>query len=140
MVHLNGLSLEVASKGLHVVAVSIVTGMTTVGLRHFVQRNGLTFQVLHGSNGHVSLAFHTTAVPETFDIAADGTMRKNRIGTSDWNRSQIARSPRNCCLRRTVGDRGALKCSCTSDAEVAAISCSEARLSTRRSAVLLAPP
>ena len=72
-------------KGLHVVAVSIDTGMAAAGLRDFAQRNGFTFEILHDSVGLIQQAYQTTAVPETFVIAADGTIRKKSIGASDWN-------------------------------------------------------
>jgi len=85
MPSMEALHKEMGPKGLHVVAVSIDTGMAAAGLRDFAQRNGFTFEILHDSVGLIQQAYQTTAVPETFVIAADGTIRKKSIGASDWN-------------------------------------------------------
>ena len=71
-------------KGLHVVAVSIDTA-GAAEIRRFLDAKKLTFEVLHDSAGVIQQAYQTTGVPETFVIAADGTIRKKSIGASDWN-------------------------------------------------------
>jgi peroxiredoxin len=72
-------------KGLHVVAVSIDDPGQADAIRKFVAEYKLTFEVLHDSTKAVQGAYQTTGVPETFIIAADGTIRKKFIGESNWN-------------------------------------------------------
>ena len=72
-------------KGLHVVAVSIDDPGKAADIRSFVSEYGLTFEILHDSLQAIQGAYQTTGVPETFIIAADGTIRKKVIAASDWN-------------------------------------------------------
>jgi peroxiredoxin len=72
-------------KGLQVVAVSIDDAGDADKIRKFMRDMKLTFEVLHDPSKAVEGAYQTTGVPETFVIAADGTIRKKVIGDSDWN-------------------------------------------------------
>ena len=72
-------------KGLQVVGVSIDAAGDTSKIRTFMRNLHLTFEVLHDPSKAVECAYQTTGVPETFIIAADGTIRKKVIGDSDWN-------------------------------------------------------
>jgi peroxiredoxin len=84
MPSMEALHQAMGPRGLRVVAVS-VDSTDTESLRRFVQNNRFSFEVLHDSLGLIKAAYQTTAVPETFVIAADGTIRKKSIGASDWN-------------------------------------------------------
>ena len=72
-------------KGLHVVAITIDDPGKAPEIRKFAHDYGLTFEILHDSSQAIQGAYQTTGVPETFIIAADGTIRKKIIGASDWN-------------------------------------------------------
>jgi peroxiredoxin len=72
-------------KGLQVVAVSIDDPGKADDIRKFLAEYKLTFEVLHDSTQAVQAAYQTTGVPETFIIAADGTIRKKVIGEANWN-------------------------------------------------------
>ncbi len=72
-------------KGLHVVGVSIDDAGDAAKIRTFMRELKLTFEVLHDPSQAVQGAYQTTGVPETFIIAADGTIRKKVIGDSNWN-------------------------------------------------------
>ena len=72
-------------KGLHVVAVSIDDPGKAADIRKFVREYGLTFEILHDSTQAIQRAYQTTGVPETFIIAADGTIRKKVIAAANWN-------------------------------------------------------
>ena len=72
-------------RGLHVVAVSIDNPGKGDDIRKFLAEYKLTFEVLHDSTQAIQGAYQTTGVPETFIIAADGTIRKKVISAADWN-------------------------------------------------------
>jgi cytochrome c biogenesis protein CcmG, thiol:disulfide interchange protein DsbE len=72
-------------QGLHVVAVSVDDPGTDSTIRAFVQRYGLTFEILHDATGQTQSAYQTTGEPETFVIARDGVIRKKVIGADDWS-------------------------------------------------------
>lgn len=74
-----------ASKGLHVVAVSIDDPGSEAKIRAFAKEFGLSFEILYDPTGKVENEYQTTGVPETFVIARDGVIRKKVIGASDWN-------------------------------------------------------
>lgn len=84
MPSIEALHTAMGPKGLKVVAVSIDTAGADA-IRKFMADNHLSFEVLHDSSGVIQQAYQTTGVPETFVIAADGTIRKKSIGASDWN-------------------------------------------------------
>ncbi|MCC7054059.1 MAG: TlpA family protein disulfide reductase [Gemmatimonadaceae bacterium] len=85
MPSIEALHKEMGPKGLHVVAVSIDSAGSAPEIAKFVESFKLTFEVLHDASGIIQQAYQTTGVPETFVIAADGTIRKKSIGASDWN-------------------------------------------------------
>jgi cytochrome c biogenesis protein CcmG, thiol:disulfide interchange protein DsbE len=89
-------------KGLHVVAVSIDDPGKAADIRKFVTDYGLTFEILHDSAHAVQKAYQTTGVPETFIIAADGTIRKKVIAASDWNSE-----PNRALIAQLLKDAGA---------------------------------
>jgi cytochrome c biogenesis protein CcmG, thiol:disulfide interchange protein DsbE len=92
MPSLEALHRTMGPKGLHVVAVSIDDPGKAPEINKFLTDFGLTFEVLHDSTQAVQAAYQTTGVPETFVIAADGTIRKKVIAAADWN------SPANVAL------------------------------------------
>lgn len=85
MPSIEALHKALGPKGLHVVAVSIDDPGKGDDIRKFLRDYGLTFEVLHDSAQAIQAAYQTTGVPETFIIAADGTIRKKVISASDWN-------------------------------------------------------
>jgi cytochrome c biogenesis protein CcmG/thiol:disulfide interchange protein DsbE len=88
-------------KGLQVVAVSIDNPGETEAIRKFIAEYKLTFEVLHDSTKAVQAAYQTTGVPETFIIAADGTIRKKVIGDSNWNSA-----PNRALITQLLKDAG----------------------------------
>lgn len=85
MPSLEALHKAMGPKGLHVVAVSIDDPGKADDIRKFLKDFNLTFEVLHDSTQAIQGAYQTTGVPETFVIAADGTIRKKVIAAADWN-------------------------------------------------------
>ena len=71
-------------RGLRIVAVSIDSSGADAAIGQFVQRYGLTFEILHDPTGRIERQYQTTGVPETFVIARDGVIRKKVIGADDW--------------------------------------------------------
>jgi cytochrome c biogenesis protein CcmG, thiol:disulfide interchange protein DsbE len=85
MPSIEALHKAMGPQGLHVVAVSIDDPGKGPAIRKFLSDFGLTFEVLHDSTQAIQQAYQTTGVPETFIIAADGTIRKKVIAATDWN-------------------------------------------------------
>lgn len=85
MPSIEALHRAMGPKGLHVVAVSIDDPGKAPEIRKFLKDFNLTFEVLHDSTQAIQAAYQTTGVPETFIIAADGTIRKKVIAAADWN-------------------------------------------------------
>ncbi len=85
MPSIEALHKALGPQGLHVVAVSIDDPGKDADIRKFANDYGLTFEILHDSLKAIQGAYQTTGVPETFIIAADGTIRKKVIAASDWN-------------------------------------------------------
>ncbi len=85
MPSIEALHKAMGPKGLHVVAVSIDDPGKAPEIRKFLKDFNLTFEVLHDSTQAIQAAYQTTGVPETFIIAADGTIRKKVIAAADWN-------------------------------------------------------
>jgi cytochrome c biogenesis protein CcmG/thiol:disulfide interchange protein DsbE len=71
-------------RGLRIVAISIDDPNADTAIRQFVQRYGLTFEILHDPTGRIERQYQTTGVPETFVIARDGVIRKKVVGADDW--------------------------------------------------------
>jgi cytochrome c biogenesis protein CcmG/thiol:disulfide interchange protein DsbE len=102
MPSIEALHKEMGPKGLHVVAVSIDTAKDSrEEILKFLRTNNLTFEVLHDSTKAVQAAYQTTGVPETFIIAADGTIRKKVIGDSNWNSA-----PNRALITQLLKDAG----------------------------------
>lgn len=93
-----------AGKGLEVVAISVDEPGMGPQIRSFVERYGLSFEVLHddgGQNGKVARDYQTSGYPETVIIGRDGIIRKKLLGAHDWN------SPENRALiERLLAEHG----------------------------------
>ncbi len=51
----------------------------------FVNRMGLTFDILHDPSGAIRTTYQTTGVPESFVIDRDGVIVKKVIGAAEWD-------------------------------------------------------
>ncbi|MDZ7631395.1 MAG: TlpA disulfide reductase family protein [Gemmatimonadaceae bacterium] len=102
MPSIEALHKEMGPKGLHVVAVSIDDPGKADDIRKFLKDFNLTFEVLHDSTQAIQKAYQTTGVPETFVIAADGTIRKKVIAAADWNSA-----PNRALITQLLKDAGA---------------------------------
>ena len=102
MPSIEALHKALGPKGLHVVAVSIDDPGKASEIRKFAHDYGLTFEILHDSSQAIQRAYQTTGVPETFIIAADGTIRKKVIAASDWNSE-----PNRALITQLLKDAGA---------------------------------
>ena len=102
MPSIEALHKALGPKGLHVVAVSIDDPGKGDDIRKFAKDFGLTFEILHDSLQAIQSAYQTTGVPETFIIAADGTIRKKVIAASDWNSE-----PNRALITQLLKDAGA---------------------------------
>ncbi|MES3034475.1 MAG: TlpA disulfide reductase family protein [Gemmatimonadota bacterium] len=101
MPSIEALHKALGPQGLHVVAVSIDDPGKADDIRKFLAEYKLTFEVLHDSTQAIQGAYQTTGVPETFIIAADGTIRKKFIGESNWNSE-----PNRALIRQLLKDAG----------------------------------
>ena len=72
-------------QGLKVVAVSVDDPGSARRIRAFADELGLTFELLHDASKAIELAYQTTAVPESFVIGRDGTIRRRSIGAEAWD-------------------------------------------------------
>jgi len=79
MADLEALHRELAPRGLRVVAVSIDEG-DGARVRRFVQKQGLTFAVVHDSASRVQRAYGVVGVPESYVLDAQGRLRWHRTG------------------------------------------------------------
>jgi cytochrome c biogenesis protein CcmG, thiol:disulfide interchange protein DsbE len=102
MPSIEALHKALGPRGLHVVAVSIDDPGKAADIRKFAADYGLTFEILHDSTQAIQGAYQTTGVPETFIIAADGTIRKKVIAASDWNSA-----PNRALIAQLLKDAGA---------------------------------
>ncbi|HYW48993.1 MAG TPA: TlpA disulfide reductase family protein [Gemmatimonadaceae bacterium] len=102
MPSIEALHKAMGPKGLQVVAVTIDSAGSAPVIRKFLKDFNLTFEVLHDSVGAIQQAYQTTGVPETFIIAADGTIRKKSIGAADWNSE-----PNRALITQLLKDAGA---------------------------------
>ena len=73
-----------ADSGLRIVAVSIDDPGQEETIRAFVERYGLTFDILHDPTKAITRRYRTTGVPETFVIGRDGVIRRKTY-VQDWN-------------------------------------------------------
>jgi peroxiredoxin len=72
-------------QGLKVVAVSVDDPGSGRLIREFANELGLTFEILHDASKAIEKSYQTTAVPETFIIGRDGTIRRRSIGAEAWD-------------------------------------------------------
>ena len=70
---------------LRIVAVSIDQAETDHAIREFVDRLGVTFEVVHDPEGDITRDYQAMGYPATFVIGRDGIIRKKVIGAADWN-------------------------------------------------------
>jgi cytochrome c biogenesis protein CcmG, thiol:disulfide interchange protein DsbE len=96
---------ELGDQGLRIVAVSVDAAGATSDIRDFVHEYDLSFDILHDPARHVSRAFQTIGVPETFLIDARGRLRRHWIGRID-PRADGIRSPIVEALTEHGGPRG----------------------------------
>ena len=82
---LEALHREFKDTDLRVVAVSIDQPGMDGAIRQFVDKLGLTFDVLHDPEGDITREYQATGYPETFVIGRDGVIRKKVIGAADWH-------------------------------------------------------
>ena len=78
-------------KGLKVVAISVDEPGMAPQIRSFAKEYGLTFEVLHdsqGAQGNVSRNYQTMGYPETIIVGRDGTIRRKLLGAHDWNSAE----------------------------------------------------
>lgn len=75
-----------------IVAVSIDEAVGADSVHAFAKNLGVNFDVLLDSTATISRDYQVTGYPETFVIAADGTIRKKWIGPLEWD------SPANVAL------------------------------------------
>ncbi len=71
--------------GLKIVAVSVDDPGSARRIRTFADELGLSFELLHDASKAIELAYQTTAVPESFVIGRDGTIRRRSIGAEAWD-------------------------------------------------------
>lgn len=75
---------DLAPRGFKILAVSIDNG-DGAPVKEFVQRLGITFNVLQDRSGSIQQLYQTTGVPESFLLDRDGTIVKRVIGAHDWS-------------------------------------------------------
>jgi len=99
-----------ADSGLRIVAVSIDDPGQEATVRAFIERYGLTFDVLHDPAKDIVETYRTTGVPETFVIGRDGVIRRKTY-VQDWNTpanraliAQLVREPTPGGMRMPSGD------------------------------------
>ena len=79
MADLEALHRELGPRGLRVVAVSIDAG-SGARVRRFVERQRLTFPVVHDAAGAIQRLYGVVGVPETYLVSPDGRLRWHHIG------------------------------------------------------------
>jgi peroxiredoxin len=79
---------EYASRGLRVVAVSVDAGSETL-VRRFVQRESLTFPVVHDRAGTIQKQYHIVGVPTSYLIGAGGRLLWQQVGGIHGNLPKV---------------------------------------------------
>jgi hypothetical protein len=79
MQDLAAIQRDYAPRGLRVVAVSVDAGSEAL-VRRFVQRESLTFPVVHDQAGTIQKQYHVVGVPTSYLIGADGRVRWRQVG------------------------------------------------------------
>jgi cytochrome c biogenesis protein CcmG/thiol:disulfide interchange protein DsbE len=82
---IEALHRDFAPAGLKVVAVAVDDPPFAQRVRDFVQRKGLTFEILHEGSGKIENDYEARGIPATYLIGRDGLIRKRVAGASDWN-------------------------------------------------------
>ena len=85
MPSIQALHNDYAKSGLKVVAVAVDDPGFEQRVRDFVQRKGLTFEILHEGSGKIESDYEARGIPATYLIGRDGLIRKRVAGASDWN-------------------------------------------------------
>jgi uncharacterized protein (DUF1684 family)/peroxiredoxin len=70
---------DYSPRGLRVVAVSVDAGSETL-VRRFVQRESLSFPVVHDQVGIIQQQYHVVGVPTSYLIGPDGELRWRQVG------------------------------------------------------------
>jgi peroxiredoxin len=79
MADLETLHRDFAPRGLRVVAVSIDAG-SAARVRKFVEREGLTFAVVHDPEARIQGSYQVVGVPSTYLVGTDGRLLWRQIG------------------------------------------------------------
>ena len=79
---------EYAPRGLRVVAVSVDAGSEKL-VRRFVQRESLTFPVVHDQAGTIQKQYHIVGVPTSYLVAADGRLLWQQVGGIHGNLPKV---------------------------------------------------
>jgi cytochrome c biogenesis protein CcmG, thiol:disulfide interchange protein DsbE len=85
-------------RGLSIVAVSVdaptggfgVFGQPGGDVREFVERFGLTFEVLHDPSGRIQSRYQVNGLPTTFLIDREGRIRRKVLGAAEWDMPAFA--------------------------------------------------
>ena len=75
---------ELGPRGLRIVALSIDRESTHM-VRRWVEERGLSFTVLHDSDGSFERAFVGSGVPETYVFDRDGALVRHAVGPQRWD-------------------------------------------------------
>ncbi|MEP7327556.1 MAG: TlpA disulfide reductase family protein [Gemmatimonadota bacterium] len=81
---------EYKDRGFRIAAVSVDEAADDV-VNEFIERMGVTFDILHDRSGNIQKVYQTTGVPESFLVNQDGIIVRRVIGAHDWN-SPVNRS------------------------------------------------
>lgn len=76
---------EFGPQGMEIVAVSVDDAGADPAIRDFVKEFGLTFTVLHDSEGETARRYQVTGYPESFIIGREGTIRRKVFAAADWS-------------------------------------------------------
>jgi cytochrome c biogenesis protein CcmG/thiol:disulfide interchange protein DsbE len=72
-------------EGLRVAAISEDDPGSQAAIRAFVQKLGLTFDILYDPSGSIRKTYQVTGYPETVIVGRDGIIRKKIAGATDWD-------------------------------------------------------
>jgi peroxiredoxin len=70
---------DYSPRGLRVVAVSVDAGSETL-VRRFVQRESLSFPVVHDQVGIIQQQYHVVGVPTSYLVGTDGRVLWQQVG------------------------------------------------------------
>jgi cytochrome c biogenesis protein CcmG, thiol:disulfide interchange protein DsbE len=72
-------------RGFKVVGIAVDDPPFADRVADFVQKHGLTFEIVHEGSGKVELDYRARGIPATYIIGRDGRIRVLRQGSSDWD-------------------------------------------------------